>query len=164
MHKISAKEHNIASPPTSHGASISVTSSDTSVPSSNTLVTSSDTPVVSSSGTPIINSDGGLATSDGLPHDHHTTKVGPSASTTKAINSIVTPVPHHTATETSSSKVKLPKLEPKNFNSDLMKWETFWSSLESAIHNNPTLTAGVTLLDITARRFCICSCIWFKIN
>jgi len=136
MHKISAKERNIASPPTFHG--VSVESPATSVPSSDTLVTSSDTPVVSSSGTPVINSDGGLATSDGLPHDHHTTTAGPGTSTTKVTNSIVTPVPHHIATETSSSKVKLPKLEP---NGDLMKWETFWSSFESAIHINPTLTA-----------------------
>ena len=41
---------------------------------------------------------------------------------------------------TSSPTVKLPKLMPKKFNGDLTKWETFWSSFESTIHLNTTLS------------------------
>jgi len=40
----------------------------------------------------------------------------------------------------SSSKVKLPKLVPKSFNGDLTKWEAFWSTFESAIHLNTSLS------------------------
>ena len=41
----------------------------------------------------------------------------------------------------SRHTVKLPKLVPKKFNGDLTKWETFWSSFESSIHLNTTLSA-----------------------
>ena len=44
-------------------------------------------------------------------------------------------------TRDSGSKVKLPKLVPKTFNGDLTKWEAFWSTFESSIHLNPTLSA-----------------------
>ena len=36
--------------------------------------------------------------------------------------------------------MKLPKLMPKKLNDDLTKWETFWSSFESTIHLNTTLS------------------------
>ena len=45
------------------------------------------------------------------------------------------------AIDGSSSMVKLPKLTPRKFNGNLTKWETFWSSFESSIHLNTTLTA-----------------------
>ena len=45
------------------------------------------------------------------------------------------------AVDGSSSMVKLPKLIPRKFNGNLTKWETFWSSFESSIHLNTTLTA-----------------------
>jgi len=38
-------------------------------------------------------------------------------------------------------KVKLPKLEPKKFNSDFTEWEIFWSSFELSNHINTSLTA-----------------------
>ena len=44
-------------------------------------------------------------------------------------------------TRDRGSKVKLPKLVPKTFNGDLTNWEAFWSTFESSIHLNPTLSA-----------------------
>ena len=37
--------------------------------------------------------------------------------------------------------MKLPKLTIRKFGGELTKWVSFWDSFESAIHNNPTLTA-----------------------
>ena len=53
----------------------------------------------------------------------------------------MTPVTHTRVIEASTSKVKLPQLEPKKFNGDLTKWEAFWSTFNSAIHLNTTLSA-----------------------
>ena len=41
----------------------------------------------------------------------------------------------------SAPGVKLPKLTIRKFGGELTKWVSFWDSFESAIHNNPTLTA-----------------------
>ena len=51
--------------------------------------------------------------------------------------------PEHRVTPATDagSRVKLPKLVPKTFNGDLTKWEAFWSTFESSIHLNPSLSA-----------------------
>jgi len=40
----------------------------------------------------------------------------------------------------NSSPVKLPKLDIISFNGDKMKWNEFWDSFESAVHNNKKLS------------------------
>ena len=126
-HKISARESSTVPPPSSCSVSSTV------LP---------DTVTVSSSEAPITSSDSVLTTSDVTPPAaHHTTTAASDTSTTTVTSATVTPVTHHAVTAPSTSKVKLPKLEPKKFNGDLTKWETFWSSFESSIHNNPVLTA-----------------------
>ena len=104
------------------------------------VTTSTDAAATSGSDTPVISSDR-TTTSGVFTPAHHTTTAAPDTSTTVVTSATVTPVAHHAVAETSSSRVKLPKLEPKKFNGDLTKWETFWSSFESSIHVNPTLTA-----------------------
>jgi len=71
----------------------------------------------------------------------HTVTAAPDTSDTVVTGTIVTPVTHPRVVEASTSKVKLPKLEPKRFNGDLTKWEAFWSTFNSAIHLNTTLSA-----------------------
>ena len=66
----------------------------------------------------------------------------PESTTTTSEPSTVPPVSHSTPLHTSDTKVKLPKLTPKTFNGDLTKWETFWSTYESSIHLNSTLSAA----------------------
>ncbi|CAB4039577.1 G2 M phase-specific E3 ubiquitin- ligase, partial [Paramuricea clavata] len=44
-------------------------------------------------------------------------------------------VPH-----TSNSRVRLPKLELKHFNGNIMEWTPFWDSYSSSIHENPNLS------------------------
>jgi len=67
----------------------------------------------------------------------------PPESTTTTSETLTTPpVPHSTLSYASDSKVKLPKLTPKTFNGDLTKLETFWSTYESIIHLNSTLSAA----------------------
>ena len=41
----------------------------------------------------------------------------------------------------NSSPVKLPKLDIISFNGDKMKWNEFWDSFESAVHNNKKLSS-----------------------
>jgi len=109
---------------------------------STVVTTSTDAATTSGSDTSIINSD--HATTSGVfTPAHHTTTAAPDTSAAVVTSATVTPVAHHAVAETSSSRVKLPKLEPKKFNGDLTKWETFWSSFESSIHVNLTLTALV---------------------
>ena len=125
-HKISARESSTVLPPSSHSVSTTV------LP---------DTVTVSSSEAPVTSSHGVLTTPHvTTPAAHHTTTAVSDTSTTTVTSVTVTPVTHHAVTEPSSSKVKFPKLEPKKFNGDLTKWETFWSSFESSIHSNPALT------------------------
>ena len=85
-----------------------------------------DTVAVSSSEVSVGSSDSVLTTSDAMPPAYRTSR-------TTVTSSTVIPVTHHIVTETTSSMVKLPKLEPKTFNGDLTKWETFWNSFESSI-------------------------------
>ena len=74
---------------------------------------------------------------------------GPSPRTTTATESrteavvTTTSATHRSdaAIVSSSGTVKLPKLVPRKFNGELTKWESFWSSFESSIHLNTTLTA-----------------------
>ena len=73
---------------------------------------------------------------------HRSTPPPPPGSTTTSEPSTVPPVSHSTPLHTSDTKVKLPKLTPKTFNGDLTKWETFWSTYESSIHLNSTLSAA----------------------
>ena len=120
QHKISVKE--------SSAATVSPSTHSVSAPISSAPLTDATTGT-SSTG------DMTVTTTDGLS----TTRL--DAGTTTVVTSTVTPVPHHEVTGTGSSRVKLPKLEPKKFNGDLTKWETFWSSFESSIHLNPGLTA-----------------------
>jgi len=47
-------------------------------------------------------------------------------------------IPSPKSTDTSRSRIKLPKLMPKIFNDDLTKWETFWDTHGSSIHLNST--------------------------
>ena len=97
------------------------------------VTTLTDAATISGSDTSDISSDR-TTTSPGIfIPAHHTTTAAPDASTTVVIIATVTPVAHHAVAEISSSRVKLPKLEPKKFNGDLTKWETFWSSFESSI-------------------------------
>ena len=105
------------------------------------VTTSSDTATTTGSDTPLISRDHTATSSDMPLPAHHTTTATPDTSTTLVTSATVTPVTHHAVAETSSSRIKLPKLEPKKFNGDLTKWEAFWSSFESSIHVNPTLTA-----------------------
>ena len=123
QHKISVKEPSAATvPPSTHSVSAP------------TLPAPLTDPTISTSST----GDMTVITTDALS----TTRS--DASTTTVVTSTVTPVPHHEVTGTGSSRVKLPKLEPKKFNEesgDLTKWETFWSSFESSIHLNSGLTA-----------------------
>ena len=37
------------------------------------------------------------------------------------------------------SSIRLPKLELKKFDGDILKWQEFWDTYESTIHNNPSL-------------------------
>lgn len=125
-HKISARESSTALPLSSHSVLTTV------LP---------DTVTVSSSEAPATSSYGVLTTLDvTTPAAHHTTTAVFDTSTTTITSATVTPVTHHAVTEPSNSKVKLPKLEPKKFNGDLTKWETFWNSFKSSIHSNPALT------------------------
>ena len=39
----------------------------------------------------------------------------------------------------ASSRVKLPKLQLRSFNSDLTKWTSFWESFNSAVHRESVL-------------------------
>ena len=39
----------------------------------------------------------------------------------------------------SSQYHKLPKLDLPTFSGNLLEWQSFWDSLESAVHSNPTL-------------------------
>lgn len=64
----------------------------------------------------------------------------PESTTMTSVPPTVPPGSHSTPLHTSDSKVKLPKLTPKTFNGDLTKWETFWSTYESSIHLNSTLS------------------------
>ena len=45
-----------------------------------------------------------------------------------------------TATVSSTTKVKLPKLSLKKFNGDESRWTSFWDSFESAVHRNTDLS------------------------
>ena len=40
----------------------------------------------------------------------------------------------------SIEKVKLPKIELKKFDGDILKWQTFWDQYESAVHKQPNLS------------------------
>ena len=40
-----------------------------------------------------------------------------------------------------SEKVRLPKIELKKFDGDIMKWQTFWDQYESSVHEQPYLSA-----------------------
>jgi len=112
------------------------------VPRSGAPVSGSDVPATSSA--PV-----SVTTSDVSPPAHHKTTAAPDTSTTTVVSSAtVIPVPHHTVSEMSVSKVKLPKLEPKKFTGDLTKWESFWSLFESAIHVNPTLSKFQYLISL----------------
>ncbi|MEM7375590.1 MAG: DUF1759 domain-containing protein, partial [Bacteroidota bacterium] len=42
-------------------------------------------------------------------------------------------------TTSKQQTVRLPKLELKKFNGDLLKWQSFWDSFDSTIHNNDSL-------------------------
>ena len=132
-YKISARERSTVL----HSSSSDV--SPTVVP--DIVAVSSNEAPVSSSELPVGSSDSVLTTSDAIPPAHRTTTAVPDTSRTTVTSSTVTPVTHHVVTKATSSRVKLPKLEPKKFNGDLNKWETFLSSFESSIHTNPTLTA-----------------------
>ena len=81
-----------------------------------------------------------VTTTNAPPPTEHTVTTVDSGATTVVTSAVLAPVTHHEVTEASSSKVKLPKLESKRFNGNLTKWEIFWSSFESSIHLNPTLT------------------------
>ena len=74
------------------------------------------------------------------PSPHTTTA---AESRTDAFVTTTTPATHRSdpAVEGSGRMVKLPKLVPRKFNGVLTKWESFWSSFESSIHLNTTLTA-----------------------
>ena len=45
-----------------------------------------------------------------------------------------------TVPPTSNSAVRLPKLELKHFNGNIMEWTPFWDSYSSSIHENPNLS------------------------
>ncbi|CAB4034050.1 Hypothetical predicted protein [Paramuricea clavata] len=45
-----------------------------------------------------------------------------------------------TVPPTSNSTVRLPKLELKHFNGNIMEWTTFWDSYSSSIHENPNFS------------------------
>ncbi|CAB4034798.1 G2 M phase-specific E3 ubiquitin- ligase, partial [Paramuricea clavata] len=45
-----------------------------------------------------------------------------------------------TVPPTSNSTVRLPKLELKHFNGNIMEWTPFWDSYSSSIHENPNLS------------------------
>ena len=64
-------------------------------------------------------------------------------SRTEAVVTTTTSATHRSdaAIVSSGGTVKLPKLVPRKFNGELTKWESFWSSFESSIHLNTTLTA-----------------------
>ena len=66
----------------------------------------------------------------------------PESTTATSETRTVIPAPLSTLSHATDSKVKLPKLTPKTFNGDLTKWETFWSTYESSIHLNSTLSAA----------------------
>ena len=63
--------------------------------------------------------------------------------TTTGTGAASEPRPEHRVTPATDagSRVKLPKLVLKTFNGDLTKWEAFWSTFESSIHLNPSLSA-----------------------
>jgi len=119
-HKISAKQP------------VGVVSILHSVVPTDSIPASTDTTVASSDTTVITATDATMITS---PSPH---MIPDTRATTDVTTTTVTPVTHH---EVAGSGVKLPKIEPKKFNGDLTKWETFWSSFEASIHCNPTLTA-----------------------
>lgn len=123
QHSISAKQCRTSTVSPSTGSTLSVSSS--------TTATAPDTGTVASS-------DSTVPTTDVISPTSHTPDTG---ATTIVTTTTVTPLIHHDVAETSSSRVKLPKIEPKKFNGDLTKWETFWSSFESSIHLNAALTA-----------------------
>ena len=76
----------------------------------------------------------------GGPHPCTTTA---TESRTEAVIATLISATHHSdpAVEGSGGMVKLPKLVQRKFNGDLTKWESFWSSFESSINLNTTLTA-----------------------
>ena len=118
QHKISVKESSAATvPPSTHSVS---------APTSTAPLTDA-TIVTSNTGDMTVTTINVLSTTCS------------DTSTTTVITSTVI-VPHHEATGTGSSRVKLPKLEPKKFNGDLTKLETFWSSFKSSIHLYLSLT------------------------
>ena len=80
-----------------------------------------------------------MAATDG-PSPRTTTA---AESRTEAVVTTTTSATHRSdaAIVSSGGTVKLPKLVPRKFNGELTKWESFWSSFESSIHLNTTLTA-----------------------
>ena len=48
---------------------------------------------------------------------------------------------------TSQAKAKLPKLTLSKFRGEFTKWNTFWYSFQSAIHDNPEISQVVQLIS-----------------
>ena len=70
-----------------------------------------------------------------------TTTMATTTTTSTGAASELRPEHRVTPATDAGSRVKLPKLVPKTFNGDLTKWEAFWSTFESSIHLNPSLSA-----------------------
>ena len=47
---------------------------------------------------------------------------------------------HHATPQVSARNHRLPKLTLPTFNGNILDWQTFWDSYESAVHLNPSLT------------------------
>ena len=48
---------------------------------------------------------------------------------------------------TSQAKAKLPKLTLPKFRGEFTKWNTFWDSFQSAVHDNPEIDKFINLLS-----------------
>ena len=55
-------------------------------------------------------------------------------------SSLQTSQPNTTGATVPNSTVRLPKLELKHFNGNLVEWTTFWDSYSSSIHENQNLS------------------------
>lgn len=78
---------------------------------------------------------------DGNSNSTHSTNGDQSNGTSQnEVNTDMSQPIAMTTTSTTTVKPKLPKLTLPKFKGDVTKWNTFWDSYESAIHNNDNIT------------------------
>lgn len=75
-------------------------------------------------------------TTDGSDHVHR------RDNTTRSENILSTPGSDHVHMRNNSTRSnhKLPKLTMPTFAGDILQWQTFWDSFESAVHDNSSLS------------------------